>query len=63
MSNSVKWCLKLKLEDLLKLSPMILARTLMATRAFSVAADAAAQRRMEEMETVSADYLFQKTWL
>lgn len=62
MSNSVKWCLKLKLEDL-KQSPMILARTLMATRAFSVAADAAAQRRMEEMETVSADYLFQKTWL
>lgn len=61
MSNSVQWCLKLKLEDL-KISPMNLARTLMATRAFSVAAEAAAQR-MEEMETVSADYLFQETWL
>lgn len=61
MSNSVKWCLKLKLDDL-KISPMNLARTLMATRAFSVAAEAAAQR-MEEMETVSADYLFQETWL
>lgn len=61
MSNSVKWCLKLKLDDL-KISPMNLARTLMATRVFSVAAEAAAQR-MEEMETVSADYLFQETWL
>lgn len=62
MANSVKWCLKLKFEDL-KISPMSLARTLMTTRAFSVAAEAAAQRRREEMETVSADYLFQETWL
>lgn len=57
MSNSIKWCLKLKLVTRNYLQGM------MVTRGLSFGVETAGQRTKEEVATASSNHLFQEALL